>query len=230
MRYQRHIVLVFAASALLIAAGCGKKKAPVAVPSAPATAPKPVETTIPPPALSPAQQTEPAQLPAPSPTRPMPPIVGEPPPPASSERPKSSSPPKSGRPAEPGPYTPQGPVRAPENEGEASNPETPKYQLGQLLSPEQQQQYQQRIDAALKRARGSLRAARRPLDREPAGNLPPRGKLHPAGRTTPPHRFGAGIQFCGAGRPAGSGSIAELPISQQAATPSHRATNTTRER
>ena len=97
----------------------------------------------------------PVQPPAEIPTRPLPPQPGESPPPASNTKPESKPAPQ--RAPESAPYVPQGPIPPPENP--PATPETPRYQLGQLLTPEQQRAYQQKIDAALKRARASLAAA-----------------------------------------------------------------------
>jgi hypothetical protein len=154
----RYKLAVISVCGMLFLAGCTRKKTPVAVPPVPIPLPKPAETTIPPPAPSPKPRTEPIQLPAEIPTRPIPPQPGDAPSPTSTTKPALEPPQQP--PPETGPYVPQGPIPPPEKTPATPPPGASRYQLGQLLTPEQRQQYQQNIDASLKRARASLLAAR----------------------------------------------------------------------
>lgn len=157
----RHKLAVMVVCGMLFLAGCNKKKTPVTVPPVPVPLPQPADTTVPPPAPSPLPRTEPANSPAEIPTRPIPPQPGESPLPASTAKPASEPPRQPQQPSpETGPYVPQGPIPPPEKPPATPAPGASRYQLGQLLTPEQQREYQQKIDESLKRARASLLAAR----------------------------------------------------------------------
>ena len=145
----------------VLEAGCGKKH--VAAPVVPLPSPAPVETTTP----------TPAPAPAPAPATPAPstnvqPQPQSPPPQDESNqknRPAQVPPPQ----PQPAPQPPQNPPpqRRSSRPGEANGPSNQAPRLGDILTPEQQRQYNAAIDQNLSRAQSSLGSiANRQLTKE----------------------------------------------------------------